>query len=45
MERNVILPDYPDIIPSNPGWTDEEFEKRVAEEMEKAKNLSEWPDI
>lgn len=45
MERNVIMPSYPDIIPTHPEWSDEEFEKRIAEEMEKAKTLSDWPDI
>lgn len=47
MERNInaIMPGYPDVIPTHPDWTEEDYEKHIAEEMEKANSLSEWPDI
>ena len=43
-----FMPDYPDIIPVHPEraeWTDEDYEKAIAEEMEKVKGMTEWPDI
>ncbi len=41
----TVMPDYPDVIPTHPEWFREDYDKALAEEMEKSKNLSEWTDI
>lgn len=41
----VPMPDYPDIVPIHPELTMEELRKRIDEEVENAKQYTEWPDI
>lgn len=48
MERDIndqFMPDYPDIIPVHPDWSDEDYESFIEAEMEKVKDMKEWPDI
>lgn len=41
---DIFMPEYPDIVPTHPDWTDEDYERHIREEMEKVKDLD-WPDI
>ena len=43
--KSVFMPDYPDIVPTHPDWTDEDYERHITEEMEKVKDVTEWPDV
>lgn len=51
MRRNIdddkinIMPDYPDIVPKHPDWTDEDYERFIAEKQKEAEKMTEWPDI
>ena len=43
--KDQFMPDYPDIIPVHPDWSDEDYESFIGAEMEKVKDMKEWPDI
>ena len=43
--NDVFMPDYPDIVPKHPDWTEEDYERFIAEELEKVKDEAEWPDV
>ena len=43
--KNIVLPDYPDIVPKHPGWTEEDYERFIAEEQKKVEDMTEWPEI
>ena len=36
---------YPDIVPIHPELSIEELEKQIKEELEEAKQMTEWPDL
>lgn len=45
-KKNVVpKPSYPDIVPTHPDLSVEDLQKLIDEEMEEAKQYTEWPDI
>ena len=34
-----------DIVPTHPDWTEEDYDKYIAELKEEEKDWTEWPDI
>lgn len=36
---------YPDIVPTHPYFTDEELEELTEKELERSRDLTEWPDL
>ena len=45
-KKNVVpIPSYPDIVPTHPDLSVEDLQKLIDEEMEEAKQYTEWPDI
>lgn len=46
--KAVPMPDYPDIVPVHPerrNWTEEEYDRYIEEEIKKAEQYTEWPDV